>query len=83
MDDVLLMQVSNPLKRLREELECLCLSETIFAILVVKEIPEVCIFHDHEYPIAIDEGIPQLDNMWMVQLTMQFDLTLDQFHLTL
>ena len=54
MDNILLMQISNPLESLREELECLCLCEDIFAVLVVKEIAEVCVFHYHEDPIAFD-----------------------------
>ena len=83
MDDILLVQVPNSLERLREELECLCLSEAVFAVLVVKEIAVFCVFHDHEDPIAIDESIPQLDDMRMVQFTMQFDLSLHQLYLTL
>lgn len=76
MNNILLVQISNSLESLREELECLCLCEDIFAVLVVEKISKICVFHDHEDAIAFNESIPQLDDMWMIQLTVQFDLSL-------
>lgn len=66
MNDVLLMQVSNSLECLHEELECFWFWEAIFAILVAEEIAMIGIFHDHKDPITIDEGIPQFDDMRMI-----------------
>lgn len=66
MHDVVGMQVSNCRECLTEELESLGLADDLCAVLICEESAILREFHDHIDHILLDDGVPQLDDMRMV-----------------
>ena len=62
------MQITDTLNSLHEEFESLAFRKCNFFILVVKQIPIFSILQNHVDIVLINEGIPQFDNVRMVDL---------------
>ena len=77
MDNILTMKIANSLQSLDKEFESLTLRKYTLRILIRKEVSLLRIFHYHIDRISIQNSVPQLDDMWMVQLRMQSDFSLN------
>lgn len=83
MDDVAQVEVLDCLGRLVEELEGFGLAETHFQILVVEQISIRGIFHDHVHLAVVQQGVPQLHDMRVVELAVNLYLPLHDLELCL
>ncbi len=79
MDDVVVVQVDDSLERLCEKLESLWLGEDIFAILVVEKVSGFCVLHDHVNILCVIEGVPDLDDVGVVDFGVELYLPFYKF----
>jgi hypothetical protein len=82
MNYIIGVEILNPLQCLSEKFECLSLSKYVFRILMIKEITNFCVLHDHMNAFLIYDGIPQFDYMRMIKLLMYIYFSLYKFYLT-
>jgi hypothetical protein len=66
MDDVVFVEVCDPLKCLREKAKSLWFCEGRLGILVVEEIAVFCVLHDHVELIILHNGVPEFDDVWVI-----------------
>ncbi len=80
---VLIVEITNALQGLNEKLECLGLRKHMLIVLVAEQVPIICVFHYHVDAVVLEEGVPQLYYLRVVQPIVQPDLSLHQLHLAL
>ena len=56
--------------------------EYILSVLMVEEVAIIGIIHDHIDSVIFQKSVPQLDDMRMVNESMNGDFPLKQFHLS-
>ena len=72
------MHVSHCLGDLIEELEGFSLVELEFTVLVVEEVAFLCVFHDQIDHVLVEDSVPELDDVGMVEERVEVDLPLDE-----
>lgn len=80
MDNIIIVKVIDGAKSLREELECLRLTEDVFRILEIKEIAHFGILHNDVDILIVIEGIPDFDDVGMIDFGVELDFPFDEFH---
>lgn len=79
MNHIVAMQVGHSLKGLSKKLEGFCLCEDSFCVLVVKEVASLCVFHNHIDGVMFYKGVPEFDEVWVVQLSVELYFSFDEF----
>ena len=77
------MHIFNSLQGLCEKPEGLRFSKNGFGVLMVEEVAVVGIIHDHIDGVILEKSVPQFDDMWVIDESMDGDFPLKQFHLSL
>lgn len=81
MHDVVTVQVVHRQAALVEVLEGLGLAEAGLAVLVVEEVAPLRTLHYHIDDVVPQQGVPDLDDVGVVQPRVQLDLPLDDLQL--
>ena len=77
MNYILSVQVLQTLQGLAEKFEGLSLFEHCFGVLIGKQIALFCELHNHINKISIDYSVPEGDNVGMLELGVQSNLSFD------
>ena len=83
MHGVVGVEVAECGEGLAEELECLCLADDLRAVLIGEESAVLREFHDHIDDGVLDDGVPELDDVRVVDCGVQVDFPLEQEQLIL
>lgn len=76
MHDIMSVQVFDGVEGLAEELEGLCLVDGSMFILVSKQSPIFCEFQNHVDNLILQHGVPQFDDVGVVDAGVEVDLPL-------
>ena len=76
---IIFMHIHNSLQCLTEKSEGLRLSEDGFCVLVVEEVAILCVVHDHVDAVIFQECVPEFDDVWVIDETVNGNLSLEQF----
>ena len=76
MKYIILVQVTDTLNRLHEKFERFAFGKGDFFVLVVKQVPILGVLQNHVDIVLVDESIPQLDDVGVFNLRVQFYLAL-------
>jgi hypothetical protein len=76
MHYILWVHVPDSRECLAKKFVSLGLADASVLVLVAKQCPAFCDFHDHVHFIILDKSIPKFDDMRMVDIWMKVNLPL-------
>lgn len=79
MYNVVAVQVVHAFQGLDKEPECLGFCEETFGVLVVEEVAALRVLHHHVNHPFLHQRVPQSDEVRVVHLAVQVNLSFDQF----
>ena len=82
MNDVVLVKIVDPFQHLCEEPECLWFGKGSFCILVVEKVSILCVVHDHIDLLSLEQGVPQLDYVWVIHCAVNGYFSFKQLELS-